>query len=254
MKLIVLPDVHGRQFWKSAAEHIDDCDKVLFLGDYFDPYGFEDISVIDAIKNFNEILYFIKDYPDKIVMLLGNHDLPYFSEDYRALSRYHCRWSPEWHSVISEMFAADRELFKIAHVEDGVLFTHAGCVTGWIKSVFPDLSNNDSINDLVAKLNGLLHSNKGMEQLYMVSNYRGGRDDAGSCVWADVHELMGDYGKLEFADCKDVKQVCGHTLQVEHDENWNVVSGKPIVSPSFKMLDTRCAYLLDTIDFTAKPI
>ena len=48
MKIIVVPDIHGRDFWKSAVDCIDECDRVVFVGDYFDPYNFEGISVIDA--------------------------------------------------------------------------------------------------------------------------------------------------------------------------------------------------------------
>jgi hypothetical protein len=31
-KVIILPDIHGRTFWKYALEHIDEFDKVIFLG------------------------------------------------------------------------------------------------------------------------------------------------------------------------------------------------------------------------------
>lgn len=33
--ILIIPDVHGRTFWKYA---IDKYDKVIFLGDYLDPY------------------------------------------------------------------------------------------------------------------------------------------------------------------------------------------------------------------------
>lgn len=246
MKIIVLPDIHGRDFWKSAVERIDDCDKVVFVGDYFDPYNFEGISVVDAIGNFREILHFVKEHPDKVVMLLGNHDLPYFSEQYRALSSYHCRWSRDWHDVISEMFEANRQLFKMAHVEDDVLFTHAGCSTKWLKSIHAEPA---SLSDLVEKLNSLPSTEKGLRQLYMVSRHRGGWNKAGSCVWADVDELVHTPMDLHI-DGKAVKQVFGHTLQVDYDREGNIVSGPPVTTSTIKMLDTRCAYLLDTTSFT----
>lgn len=40
-KLLILPDIHGRVFWKEPCQNIEDYDKVIFLGDYLDPYGFE---------------------------------------------------------------------------------------------------------------------------------------------------------------------------------------------------------------------
>lgn len=251
MKIIVLPDIHGRDFWKSAVERIDDCDRVVFVGDYFDPYSFEGISVVDAIGNFREILLFVKEHPDKVVMLIGNHDLPYFSEQYRALASYHCRWSREWHDVISEMFEANRQLFKMAHVEEDILFTHAGCSTEWLKSIHAEPA---TLSELVSILNALLATEKGLRQLYMVSRHRGGWNKAGSCVWADVDELVHTPKDLHFDDCPTVKQVFGHTLQVENDEIGNLVSGEPITTPTIKMLDTRCAYMIDTATFAHEPL
>ena len=81
-KVLVLPDVHGREFWKKPCENIDDFDKVVFLGDYLDPYDFDGITVKMAIENFKQIIDFAKKNTDKVVLLLGNHDMPYFSDTY----------------------------------------------------------------------------------------------------------------------------------------------------------------------------
>ena len=38
-KLLVIPDVHGRTFWKTPVrKYLDHVDRVIFLGDYLDPY------------------------------------------------------------------------------------------------------------------------------------------------------------------------------------------------------------------------
>ena len=106
MKILVLPDVHGRSFWRKPCQDITTkrrYDKIIFLGDYLDPYTFEDISVEEAIDQFKDILLFAKDNP-KVVMLLGNHDMPYFSQDYRGFSTWHCRHSTTHHKEISAIF------------------------------------------------------------------------------------------------------------------------------------------------------
>ena len=41
MKILIIPDIHGRSFWIEPCSHIDEFDKVIFLGDYHDPYPFE---------------------------------------------------------------------------------------------------------------------------------------------------------------------------------------------------------------------
>ena len=44
-KILILPDIHGRPFWKDAVEkHFDECDKIVFLGDYLDAYPNEEIT------------------------------------------------------------------------------------------------------------------------------------------------------------------------------------------------------------------
>ena len=54
-KILIIPDVHGRQFWKQAVAS-GEYDKVIFLGDYRDPYPDEQIDEQMAKDNFKEIL------------------------------------------------------------------------------------------------------------------------------------------------------------------------------------------------------
>ena len=56
-------------------EMIDEVDQVVFLGDYLDPYSREGITFEDALIEFEEILDFKKAYPDKVVLLVGNHEI-----------------------------------------------------------------------------------------------------------------------------------------------------------------------------------
>ena len=58
--IAIIPDVHGRQFWKDVIPRKDEFEKIIFLGDYLDPYGFEEISNLNALDNFKEILEFKK--------------------------------------------------------------------------------------------------------------------------------------------------------------------------------------------------
>ena len=55
--ILIVPDVHGRKFWKEPCSNVEKYDKIIFLGDYLDPYTWrEDISKDDAIDNFKEII------------------------------------------------------------------------------------------------------------------------------------------------------------------------------------------------------
>ena len=73
MKILVLPDIHGRPFWRKPCEDIGVYDEVVFLGDYLDPYDFEHISTEQCITGLLDIVALKKQQPDKVHLLLGNH-------------------------------------------------------------------------------------------------------------------------------------------------------------------------------------
>lgn len=262
MKILVLPDIHGRQFWRKPFENLEQYDRVVFLGDYLDPYDFEGISVEDAIDNFKDILLMAKDN-DKVVMLLGNHDMPYFSQTYYRYNSYHCRHSREHHDEISGIFKEHEDKFRIAHTEDGVLFTHAGCTSVWLDYAFDYKYTKDlNVSDLCDSLNSLIKSDKGalgVELLYMVSPIRGGNDMVSSCIWADKSEMYWDTANMLNEESTQypiykVKQVFGHTIQAFYNENDEIVFGKPVEFRNCKMLDNAKAYELDTETFTVKEL
>lgn len=264
MKVLVLPDIHGRDFWRKPCEDIDEYDKVVFLGDYLDPYDFEGITVEAAIDNFKDILLFAKDNP-KVVMLLGNHDMPYFSETYYGFDSYHCRHSTIHHKEICGIFKEHEDLFRIAYHENNVLFTHAGCSSEWLSFVFGDKYNKEiDLDELCTDLNGLLKTTQGLLNLYMISRLRGGFDEYGSCIWADDDELFSDrYKQTDCTAIFNVNQVFGHTIQVFRKNPRIIEVGSKILSivddglefgdmiqvGNLKMIDTANAYVLDTDKF-----
>jgi len=73
---IIIPDIHGRSFWKEAVKGHEN-DNIVFLGDHLDPYSFEGITPSQAQNSLEEIIEFKKAHMDNVVLLLGNHDLDY---------------------------------------------------------------------------------------------------------------------------------------------------------------------------------
>lgn len=263
-KLLVLPDIHGRKFWEEPCKHIDDYDKVIFLGDYLDPYGFESISVEMAMDNFQNIIDFKRKNNDKVVLLLGNHDMPYFSKDYFNFSSYHCRHSSMHHREISNKFSENKDLFQLAYVYNeqtlslkkeynDILFTHAGVESEWLEKVVH--CKESDINKISDTLNSLLESKDGLEKLFYITSERGGRDRYGSCIWSDVHDMKWDADKIKSERAvvfpiHKIKQVFGHTLQAFYDLNRNVAYGDAWEFGNCKMIDTADAYELNVDDFT----
>jgi metallophosphoesterase superfamily enzyme len=82
---LILGDIHGSTFWKTAVAENPDC-RYIFLGDYLDPY--QPVSQQKLLQNLQEIIRFKKDKPDNVILLLGNHDLHYFTADILPSSRF----------------------------------------------------------------------------------------------------------------------------------------------------------------------
>ena len=203
---IVIPDLHGRRFWRRAVKGHED-DRIVFLGDYLDPYRWEEITPEDSTRELKAVIELRKAHPDHVVLLLGNHDLGYLDP-----SVCECR---------RDIFGAERnrrilednlDLFDLVHetsVEGrAVLFTHAGIRQDWVRLndwLFPEGTFKPE------RLNTMLHDPAKRDDLMLtlsqVSAYRGGYDPVGSPVWADANEFVdtGDFlpGYLH---------VFGHTL------------------------------------------
>ena len=80
--MIIIPDIHGRTFWKDAVKQAREDEQVIFLGDYMDPYPQEEISFEQTTSNLKEIISYKKENMDKCVLLLGTMTLStYMGQD-----------------------------------------------------------------------------------------------------------------------------------------------------------------------------
>lgn len=231
--IVIIPDVHGRPFWREAVKGREH-QRIVFLGDYLDPYGGEGISRDSAYREFLDIIDFKKAHMDNVTLLLGNHDMGYLDgiicEDRKDRAR---------EKEIRDLILRNIDLFDMVHVEEvagaQMLFSHAGVRTTWIRANMGIIG--EAMKDPCV-LNGMLHDAASRDLLYEtlanVAYIRGGMHDAGSVVWCDVRE---------FAEADDFLpgyiQVFGHTL---HDGGPYMVQGKD--GAGFCM-DCRRAFLID---------
>jgi len=186
---VVIPDVHGRTFWRRAVNGREK-EKIVFLGDYLDPYPWDGVEMGEATYELRHIIEFKKKYPDNVVLLLGNHDLGYL--DRRVCE---CRMEYIYESTNREIILNNISLFDLAHRMDiggqPVLFTHAGLRSKWV-SDNADLFGSAPFEPEI--LNTLLHDDmsrgKLLQALSQCSIYRGGICDSSSPIWADMEELQ----------------------------------------------------------------
>ena len=224
--MIIIPDVHGRVFWKEIVKNSED--KIIFLGDYVDPYPGENISLIGALDNLSEIIDYKKSNPSKVILLLGNHDFMYMDFEH---NRYSCRHDFENEPKITKILMDNRDLFQMNYsieVKNKLyIFSHAGILKPWIekyKNLFGEFPGSlDKINELYKKWDPEFISS-----LLEISYYRGGWSDFGSMIWSDVREHS--------VSCEEnIYQIFGHTQ----------LKDKPIIEKHFADLDCRRPFFFD---------
>ena len=224
---IIIPDIHGRTFWKEAIQKYPNSE-IIFLGDYLDPYPREGISQKMALENFMDIIDFANEN-DKCSLLLGNHDLHYmidFDGDRKDEDREVC---------IKELFINNLSLFSLIKSlrinRKLYVFSHAPILERWVRGTGLPCSPEFLISELNGKLQIFLDNKFYLEYiLNFISSYRGGFDSYGSPLWSDIRELILDRNKIltgiDF-------NVFGHTHLEE-----------PIITERFACLDTEHAYIL----------
>ncbi len=237
--MLIVPDIHGRDFWKELVRDALGKEHILFLGDYLDPYESEGISAKEALNQFKEIIQLKRDFPEKVTLLLGNHDLHYI--DGRLLgARYD--FIGGW--LIKKAILDDASLFWMAYETElggrRILFTHAGVRRAWLQA------NRSVIGDIPAgevgtALNALWWDQEGrrllLTALDAVPRERCGDSPFGSPVWSDVEEWAED---LDY-ELPDIYQVFGHSQQQE----------EPVIGNHFACLDCRKVFRLDLAEGTA---
>ena len=215
--ILLVPDVHGREFWKRAKDFVNSYEWIIFLGDYLDPYPWEGITPEEAFDNFKEVIEFKKENMDKVILLIGNHDYHYIDLDFMDCSRLDYKNRKAIHAVFEE----NKDLFKLGfqYLDEkyDYLFTHAGVYEEWLNK-----------NGLVFE--NVLYGDVSPEALSQVSIWRGGCDEVSSCIWADIHEVYDNEPARGFI------QYVGHTQQHEH----------PFKTKAITCIDCRRLFELDT--------
>ena len=96
MRVLCIGDLHCREIWKDiVAKEGNSCDKIIFLGDYTCPKEVKFNDPTDACGFLYEVLNFKDQYPEKVILLRGNHDCA-------SLGYYWARCWPQDHAKVQE--------------------------------------------------------------------------------------------------------------------------------------------------------
>ena len=239
-KILIIPDVHGRDFWKEPVkqELKNDETSIVFLGDFTDGYIHEWEPNFDyrqhTVDNFKEVIELKRQNPDRITLLLGNHDCGYAIGDSICSSRM----DRSHRSELEELFKENRELFQIAEEHDiagrHFIFSHAGILKGWVRSVWggetesPDFKVVDRLNNA-----WLVDDWSILNYLGDYDTYRGwGGLQYGSPVWSDIRSWIRVTPEETYGF-----NIVGHTQ----------LDGGPVVLDQIADLDCRKAFYIDDL-------
>jgi predicted phosphodiesterase len=190
MKMVVIGDLHGLSIWKDILMQHQDCDKVVFIGDYFDSKR-DFVSPEDQLINFDKVLKLKRLNPDKVILLIGNHDFQYFSFVKENYGGYQSLYNDQICAKMDRAYT--RDWIQMCHIEGEFLFSHAGVTNQWCEKYKVDTQ------DLEEELNRVLEENP-------IAYYHS-KELPKSPIWIRPDDLNNDL-------LPNYIQVVGHTQQI----------------------------------------
>jgi len=186
LKTISIGDIHGRACWKELDP--DKYDRIIFVGDYVDSRSYTDAKIL---SNFKAIITLKRKHPNKVILLLGNHDMHYMYYPQFPCSRFRPQMQPK----LTTLFNENKSLFQVAYQLKNVLWTHAGVSKTWYQGAFNTISEfkNQRPNCNLADILNLISESKHYKILHIVGSIRGGYvGNPGGILWADDSETQED--------------------------------------------------------------
>ena len=137
MKVLQVGDVHGDKTpLELAKKYVNEVDMVVFPGDYADSFH---SKWNDQKPILMQILDFKRANPDKVKVLLGNHDVAYLIGE--IVSGHQLIYAYD----VEEYLKRNKKEFAMVFVKDNWIFSHAGVSEEWM--VNKGLTSLDDIND-----------------------------------------------------------------------------------------------------------
>lgn len=234
MKAVFIGDIHGSNEWEFLISGVNEFDHIVFVGDYVDDF---DASNDVIMTNLLNIIRFKKKHPNKVHLLLGNHEYAYVFDKFNTAG-YRTEFAVTLKSVLSENW----HLFDVAWgmtsdervdvYENPVylLATHAGVTStyyySWLKKEFNSkdsfLANFIDPEEMtMTNLHNILNILKDkIGMLWVLDKSRKGISETGSPIWADMSTLKRD-------PLQGISQVVGHT-HTDYVENVRLADGNDI--------------------------
>lgn len=200
-RVLVIPDIHQHLVAAEAmftAGEAERADRIVLLGDLFDEY---DDTPADTVAAARWLLRQKERFGERLVVLIGNHDLPYLEAcqvagasrhldyGYRPVNGCPGYTDAKAEALVREVGPDFVALWRLHHREDGVLYTHAGA----------SAAQNNRLDADATELLANLHR---AHPLFEIGFARGGGMEEAGLLWRDLSEFDDDAG---------CSQIFGHT-------------------------------------------
>lgn len=180
---LILGDIHGNFDKAEKFLAFKPEEKHVFVGDYVDSFEETDEQILLTLKLCIE---------SDATLLLGNHDLHYFTEP-----PFTCSGRRYWLAKgLNEIFEAFLDRFVPAAVVDGFLITHGGLSEG-LGNSFKVAATPEAILDRInaewsdylnTRIKRAPHAPRKHHKIFNISFSRGGRDSFAGIFWADYRD------------------------------------------------------------------
>lgn len=203
-KTIFVGDIHTKQFIlnsiKKLLEEDKQIDKVIFVGDYVDEWGGNEKENLDILDSLFDLK---RKYMDKIVLLLGNHDLSYMG--------YPCSGHVFPDDLIIQKYKDNHNLLQVFYydLDSNYIVSHGGITNNWwllIKQFY-----SGTMEEILEKINKDFQNvdseeyQQLLELLSIASRTSGAYSLCASCLWARPQD------HLCFPLNLKINQIVGHT-------------------------------------------
>ena len=131
LRILSVGDFHGRDYWRELAlyDNPDKFDYIIFVGDYVDSFNKTNVEILHNLSN---LIEFKRKYPERVILLLGNHDVDYMLANSPASFSHRCTgFRPEMFWDLKDLFRRNMRFFDVAFQIDNYIWTHAGVHAGW---------------------------------------------------------------------------------------------------------------------------
>lgn len=188
MKVAVIGDIHGTtkfiDCYKNIIKKDSDVDKIIVLGDWFDPYI--DIEFDTMIERYNEFVKIWKS-DDRIISILGNHDIAGYI-NYNDVTNRTIRFG-KFRQKITDAIEANLSEYYLTYKIGDYIFSHAGVSKYWLD----DISQYNNCN----YVEDIMNCKKGWTEdelcdictFYPYDFSRNGDNKYQSCVWIRPQSL-----------------------------------------------------------------